>query len=99
MHTVFVHVKVRAGKVSEFINATLDNTTNSRLEEGVIRFDFFQEVDDPTRFILVEVYRDEAEAGKHKETIHYNTWRSAVEEMMEQPRKGIRYQMINPEQR
>jgi (4S)-4-hydroxy-5-phosphonooxypentane-2,3-dione isomerase len=97
MHAVFVHVKVKAEKVSEFIEATLDNTTNSRLEEGVIRFDFFQEVDDPTRFILVEVYRDEVDAGKHKETTHYNTWRSSVEDMMEEPRKGIRYLMINPE--
>jgi (4S)-4-hydroxy-5-phosphonooxypentane-2,3-dione isomerase len=97
MHTVFVHVNVNPEEVEAFTRATIDNATNSRLEAGVLRFDIFQEIDEPTYFIIVEVYKHKNDAGKHKETAHYKTWRSIVEDMMAEPRKGIKYQMINPD--
>ncbi|MBE0410047.1 MAG: antibiotic biosynthesis monooxygenase [Anaerolineales bacterium] len=97
MYTVFVHIQVKPDDLEAFKQATLKNVTNSRLEPGVFRFDFFQEVDDPTRFILVEVYRSQQSAGKHKETGHYKKWRDIVEAMMAKPRQGIKYLMINPE--
>ena len=52
---VFVHVKPEA--VEAFRAATLANARNSLLEPGIARFDVIQQTDDPTRFVLVEVYR------------------------------------------
>jgi quinol monooxygenase YgiN len=31
--------------------------------------------EDASKFVLVEVYKDAAAPGKHKETAHYATWR------------------------
>jgi len=73
------------------------NARNSILEPGIARFDVVQQVEDRTRFVLVEVYRTEADAAKHKETPHYLTWRNAVAGMMAEPRQGIKYDGIFPD--
>jgi quinol monooxygenase YgiN len=91
---VFVHVKPEA--VDAFIAATRDNAQNSLEEPGVARFDVIQELDDPTRFVLVEVYRTADDPARHKETVHYRTWRDAVEPMMAAPRTSIKYANIAP---
>lgn len=91
MLIVLVHVHVRADAVEAFREATLKNARNSVQEPGIARFDVIQQMDDPTRFVLVEVYRDENAAAAHKETQHYKEWRDTVADMMAEPRKGIRY--------
>jgi quinol monooxygenase YgiN len=75
----------------------MENAANSVQEPGVARFDVIQETDDPTRFVLVEVYRTPADAGKHKETAHYAKWRDSVAEMMVEPRWGVKYANLFPD--
>jgi (4S)-4-hydroxy-5-phosphonooxypentane-2,3-dione isomerase len=92
---VFVHVK---GEYAEaFKDASVENARNSIEEPGLARFDVIQQADDPTRFVLVEVYREPAAAARHKETAHYQTWRDAVAPMMAEPRVGIKYDNIFPD--
>ncbi len=76
---VFVHVKPDC--VETFRAATLDNARNSVLEPGIARFDVVQQLDDPTRFCLVEVYRTPEDQLRHRETAHYATWRDTVAEL------------------
>jgi quinol monooxygenase YgiN len=97
MHIVLVYVQVKAECIQAFIEASLDNARNSVLEPGVARFDIIQQKDDPTRFILVEVYRTTSDPARHKETAHYNRWRDAVADMMSSPRQGVAYQNLFPE--
>ncbi len=73
---VFVHVK--PGHEESFIQATLENARNSVREPGIARFDVLKEQGADNKYTLVEVYRTEADAGKHKETAHYHTWRDTV---------------------
>ena len=63
------------------------------------RFDVVQQADDPTRFVLVEVYRDVQANAAHKETSHYATWRDAVAPMMAEPRSSVKFTNIFPEDR
>ena len=65
-------------------------------ETGIARFDVVQQADDPTRFVLVEVYRDEQAPAKHKETVHYAAWRDVVAPMMAQPRSSVKFTNIFP---
>jgi (4S)-4-hydroxy-5-phosphonooxypentane-2,3-dione isomerase len=97
MYIVHVFIHVKPEKLKEFEAATLDNANNSRLEPGVARFDVIQQADDPTRFVLVEVYRSQEDATKHKETAHYNRWRDIAEPMMAEPRSRIIYKNISPD--
>ena len=92
---VFIHVKPEFLK--EFTAATLENVRHSIQENGIARFDFLQD-SDPNRFALVEVYRTPEDAGKHKETAHYATWRDAVGPMMAEPRSNTKYTNIAPDE-
>lgn len=96
MIIVHVHVHVKPEYVDEFIAATVENASNSLQEHGVARFDMIQQVDDPTRFVLVEVYRTAEDPAKHKETAHYKTWRETVADMMAEPRSSMKYDNMFP---
>jgi quinol monooxygenase YgiN len=93
---VFVHVKPEF--VEAFKEATIQNARNSVQEPGIARFDVIQQRDDPTRFVLVEVYRTLDDPAKHKETAHYQTWRGTVAEMMAEPRSSVKYDNIFPDE-
>lgn len=92
---VFVHVKPE--QVEAFRTASLENARNSVQEPGIARFDVIQQQDDPTRFVLVEVYRTSEDPGKHKETAHYKKWRDRVTEMMAEPRTSVKYTNVFPD--
>jgi quinol monooxygenase YgiN len=92
---VFVHVK--PDSVDAFRGATLENARNSIREPGVIRFDVVQQEDDRTRFLLIEIYRTPEDPARHKATAHYATWRDAVEPMMAEPRRSVKYRALFPE--
>ncbi len=96
MVIVHVYVHVKAEDVQPFRDATIVNARKSVQEPGIARFDVIQQQDDPERFILVEVYRSEADIAKHKETQHYEVWRETVTEMMAEPRRGVKFTNVYP---
>lgn len=97
MHIVHVHVQVKPEFVEAFKQATIENASKSINEPGIARFDVIQQVDDPTRFVLVEVYKTAQAPAAHKETAHYKLWANKVMPMMAAPRQGIRYQYVFPQ--
>jgi autoinducer 2-degrading protein len=94
---VFVHVK--PDRIEDFKLATMENARNSVLEPGIARFDVVQHLEDPTRFILVEVYRTSEDPARHKETAHYQTWRDTVEDMMAESRTSIKLTNLFPDEK
>jgi quinol monooxygenase YgiN len=97
MLVVHVHVHVRLGCVEAFKAATIENARQSRLEPGIARFDVIQQADDPTRFVLVEVYRNGEAPAAHKETAHYAKWRDTVAPMMATPRTSVKFANVFPD--
>lgn len=97
MLIVQVHVHVKPEFVDAFIAATVENARHSVQEPGIARFDVIQQADDPTRFILVEVYRTADDPARHKETAHYAKWRDAVAPMMAEPRSSVKYLNVFPD--
>ena len=97
MFVVCVHVHVKPEHREAFVNASLENARNTLEEPGNLRFDVLQQADDPNRFLLYEVYRDEAAMKAHKETPHYARWAEAVAPWMAEPRKGVKYGSLFPE--
>ena len=96
MLIVHVHVHVKPECVEAFKQATLANARESIKEPGIARFDCVQQQDDPTRFVLVEVYRDAQAPGAHKQTRHYETWKDAVAPMMAETRSSVKYGNLFP---
>lgn len=97
MIVVHVHVHVKSDCVEAFRQATVENARHSVQEPGIARFDVLQQADDPTRFILVEVYRTADAPARHKETAHYATWRDTVAEMMAEPRSSVKFTNVFPD--
>lgn len=98
MFIVFVYVHVKPESVEAFKEATLINARNSVLEPGIARFDVVQQLDDPTRFVLVEVYRTPDDPAEHKKTAHYKRWRETVADMMAEDRHSVKYKNVHPDE-
>jgi quinol monooxygenase YgiN len=96
MLIVHVHVRVKAEFIEAFKEASIENARQSVQEVGIARFDVLQQADDPARFLLVEVYRNQEAPARHKETAHYATWRDRVAPMMAEVRTSVKYSNIFP---
>jgi len=96
MLIVHVHVRVKPECVEDFKRVSLANARESTKEPGIARFDLVQQQDDPTRFVLVEAYRNADAPAAHKETNHYQSWRDAVAPMMAEPRSSVKFTNLFP---
>ena len=96
MYILQVAIKVKPECLNAFLAATRANAEASRQEPGVVRFDVFQQLDDPTLIMLSEVYREPAGHAAHRETAHFAKWRDTCTDMMAEPRIGTKYSNVSP---
>jgi quinol monooxygenase YgiN len=96
MHILHVNVHVNPDRLDEFRLATIENASHSVQEPGCARFDVIAQVDDPTRFMLVEIYRDEQALAAHRAAPHYIAWVERVTDMLAEPRTRIFYRNVYP---
>lgn len=94
---VYVHVK--PDSIDRFLQATIANHKESVKEPGNLRFDVLRQEGDPDKFLLYEAYESEEVAAAHKTTPHYLKWREEVADIMFEPRKGVKYNIIEPKDR
>lgn len=97
MLILIVNIHVKADRIEAFREATVENATKSRQEPGVKYFDVLQQTDDPSRFVLYEVYRDAAAMAAHKETDHYHAWAAKADDMFAEPRTRVICSNVFPE--
>jgi (4S)-4-hydroxy-5-phosphonooxypentane-2,3-dione isomerase len=96
MLVAIINVHVKPEYVEAFNTATLDNARNSIKEPGITRFDVYHQIEDPTRFMLVEIYKNDDAVARHRETNHYMHWRDTVADMMAEPRSRNTYSIVFP---
>lgn len=96
MLIVHVHIQVKPDSVEAFKSACIENSRNSLQEPGIARFDVLQQQDDPTRFMLVEIYRTAEAPAAHKQTAHYQKWADTVSDMMAVPRSSVKFDKVYP---
>jgi len=97
MFIVHVFVRVKPEAIDAFKEATVENARHSLNEPGITRFDVIQQQDDPTRFVLVEVYRTPDDPARHKKTGHYARWRESATDLMAEERTSIKYENVFPD--
>lgn len=98
MLVVHVHVHVKSEYIKAFKAACVENARNSIQESGIARFDVIQQLDNPAKFVLVEVYRTADDPARHKETAHYAKWRDTVADMMAEPRYSVKFENVFPDE-
>ena len=96
MVILVVNLHVKAEHLDAFRLATRENARNSIKEPGIVRFDVLQQSDDPTRFVLYEVYRNDEAPAQHRETAHYQAWVAKVPDMLAEPRTRTLYSNFFP---
>lgn len=98
---IIVHVYIHAKEemINEFKEANIKNASSSVREPGILRFDVLQQEDDPSRFMLIEIYKNEKAIAAHKETLHYAEWLKVAEPMLAEPRSRIFYKNMFPDEK
>jgi autoinducer 2-degrading protein len=90
---VFFYIKPQC--VSDFIGLLLEEAklVHELEGDGNIRFDLYQNTQDSTKFVVLEVLRDQEALAKHSRMPHYLKVREALSDMQALPRshdKGYR---------
>ena len=86
MFVQLVHIKIKPGRVADFIDAFRINFDGTIREPGNIRFDVLQDPDDESKFVIYEVFTSETAVDDHRKTEHYKKTTALLEDMMEGPR-------------
>lgn len=75
----WIEHQVHPERVEAYVAATLANAAHTVVEPGNLRFDFLADPQDPHRFVLYEVYVDQAAQQAHLASDHFKAWKSAVD--------------------
>ena len=70
--------KVQAEDADNWPTITADFTAATRAEAGCLWFDWSRSLDDPTEYVLVEAFADDAAAGAHVNSPHFKTAQSTL---------------------
>jgi len=86
---IVVKQKVRAKYADDWVDLVADFTAATRAEPGNISFEWSRSVDDPTVYVLIEVFKDAAAGEAHVQSEHFKTasaqlatWLSAIPEIV-----------------
>lgn len=83
MFAVVVEFNIKPGEADAFREAILTQARNSLEKEPACRqFEVHIDREDSHRFVLYEVYDDEAAFGAHRETPHYADYNARVTPMV-----------------
>jgi autoinducer 2-degrading protein len=90
------HLKVRDDVIDRFRERILRHArTSLENEPGCRLFDVHQEIKDPTLFLLIEIYADEAAFDAHRTSSHYLQFREDVKDWVAE-RKWWYWQKLGP---
>lgn len=96
MYAVIVRVRVKPGTAEAFLKACLGNHQGSIQEPGNRRWEVLRVHGEPDRFILDELYVDEAAFKAHQQTAHFLRWKEAVTDLMAEPRSADKAERLLP---
>ncbi len=82
--------------VDNFVAITRYNAENSRKEAGVVRFDFFQELDRPKAFGWWKSTGIRRTRRRTSRRAHYAKWRETVAPMMAAERTRVFLRNLDP---
>ncbi len=79
----------RPGKTDELKTLVLGMAAASRAEPGNLRWDIWQDQAETGRFVLDELYTDDAAATAHRETPHFRNYLARIHDLAERTALGL----------
>lgn len=98
MRIVHVFISVKEEYILQFKEATIENARNSIEESGVVRFEVLQQQDEPSEFLLEEIYISSDDQLKHRESEHFKKWKESTASMIVKAYTFKNYNNIWPEE-
>lgn len=96
MHTRLATFHVRPDDAAAFRVATAAHVAKTQAEPGVQRFELLQAENDPTQFVILMEFADDAARGRHLETAHYQQWRAEIDAWLAAPIESTRFVRVVP---
>jgi len=93
-HIAVIPIHIKPECVQRFIEIISENVRHSRNEKGVVSFDAIQNQKTPTDFLLIEVYKTPEDQLKHRETAHFQTFKSQVGDLLQEPYQAETYHSL-----
>jgi len=91
LHVIHAPLPVKPERVDDFIDAVkLDGLGSVHNEPGCLRFDVYQNTENPSELYLYEVYVNLAAFEYHRETPHIKKWAETVKDWYAGERTGSR---------
>lgn len=87
MYIQIVNLRVKPGRVDDFLDAFRKNREGTRKEPGNIQFDLLRSRDDQHRFVVYEVFASEAALAAHRQTDHYKECNRRFTDILEGDRR------------
>ncbi len=82
LHVIHIARLIKPECINEFIKAvSLDAIGSTHMEPGCLRFDVYQDIDNPSQIYLYEVYVNPDAFEYHKGTPHIRKWQETVKDM------------------
>ncbi len=83
MRAIIAYLTAKPGKEEEFKAAMTAQARRCLAnEEGCLQFDVAQDPKTPTRFVMLEVYKDDAAIKAHQESQHFKDFRPVVADLV-----------------
>jgi len=90
MQAIVAYLTAKPGKEAEFKEKMTAQAKRCLANEpGCLQFDVAQDPKNPTRFVMLEVYRDEAAIKAHQDSQHFKDFRPVVSELVAERRVEI----------
>jgi (4S)-4-hydroxy-5-phosphonooxypentane-2,3-dione isomerase len=83
MRAILAYLTTKPGKEAQFQEQMTAQAKRCLANEpGCLQFDVVQDPKDPTRFVMLEVYRDDAAIKAHQDSQHFKDFRPVVGDLI-----------------
>lgn len=83
MRAIVAYLTAKPGKEAEFAEKMKAQAKRCLANEpGCLQFDVAQDPKEPTRFVMLELYRDDAAVQAHQDSQHFKDFRPVVGELL-----------------
>jgi quinol monooxygenase YgiN len=83
MRAILAYLTTKPGKEAEFQQQMIAQAKRCLANEpGCLQFDVVQDPNSPSRFVMLEVYRDDAAIKAHQDSQHFKDFRPVVSDLV-----------------
>ena len=97
MFVQLVHIRVKPGRVADFLDVFRVNFEGTRTEPGNHRFDVLQDAKDDHHFVIYEAFDSEAAVDEHRKTEHYRQTVAGLAHLAEGGRDKDFFHLVMPD--